>query len=67
MASFESTQFVNKILTNIKSRNYMDKEKMHNPGFGGGQISAYNWVRSLSNRISNIGFSLPFSHSCFEV
>lgn len=22
----------------------------------GGQISAYNWVRSLSNRISNIGF-----------
>lgn len=33
----------------------------------GGQISAYNWVRSFSNRISNIGFSLPFSHSCFEV
>lgn len=42
----------------------MGKEKMHNRG---GQISAYNWVRSLSNRISNIGFSLPFSHSCFEV
>ena len=38
----------------------MNKEKMHNPGYGGGQISAYNWVRSLSNRISNIGFSLPF-------
>lgn len=44
----------------------MDKEKMHNPGWGG-QISAYNWVRSFSNRISNIGFSLSFSHSCFEV